>query len=167
MEFTGEATMGSVTCGGCGKQVYDKLTKCPYCHAGMSQAASLSNAAQSAVDRINSLDLSSKWKQRFILIAKAGGPEVPQLRQLAPKERRAIGFNIFAFLFGPFYYLLKGLWRQASVYFGLTVLCIFAMDAAGLEQIDRMAGGAASVIYGWRANISYYRRAVLGETFWL
>lgn len=159
--------MASVTCGGCGKQVYDKLTKCPYCHAGLSQSDSLSSEAQSAVDRINSLGLSNTWKKRFVLIAKAGGPEVPQLRQLSSKERRSIGFNVFAFLFGPFYYLLKGLWRQASVYFGLTVLGILLMDAAGLEQIDRIVAGIAAAMYSWRANISYYRRAVLGETFWL
>lgn len=159
--------MASVTCGGCGKQVYDKLTKCPYCHAGLSQSYSLSSEAQSAVDRINSLGLSNTWKKRFVLIAKAGGPEVPQLLQLSFKERRSIGFNVLAFLFGPFYYLLKGLWRQASVYFGLTVLGIFIMDAGGLEQADSIVTGVAATMYGWRANISYYRRAVLGETFWL
>jgi len=159
--------MGSTTCGGCGKQVYDKLSKCPYCRKSLSSVTSLSSAAQLEADRINSLDLSNKWKKCFVLIAKAGGPDVPQLKQLSPKERRTIGFNLLAFLFGPIYYLLKGLWRQASVYFALTVFGISVVDAVGLEQMDRMVGGMASIFYGVRANISYYRRAVLGETFWL
>uniref|UniRef100_UPI003F4FEBAF DUF2628 domain-containing protein n=1 Tax=Caballeronia sp. LjRoot34 TaxID=3342325 RepID=UPI003F4FEBAF len=45
----------------------------------------------------------------------------PQARQLSGKERRTIRSNIWAFLFGPFYYLFLGMWKKAIT---LTVLFV-------------------------------------------
>lgn len=74
-------------------------------------------------DRIDRLTVSDKWKKRFKVITKAGGPRLPDFRSLPIAERRGINFNWLAFLLGPFYFLAKGLWRQAIVYV-LLAICL-------------------------------------------
>ena len=56
----------------------------------------------------------------FILIDKAGGPKLPDIKDLTFAERLKVIFNIWAFLFGVLYYLYKKMWKRAIVYITLT-----------------------------------------------
>jgi hypothetical protein len=60
-------------------------------------------------------EVSPLWQIRFDLVEKAGGPTRPLLKQLAFGERFRLLFNIWAVLFGGFYYIAKGMWRKAIV----------------------------------------------------
>ncbi len=64
------------------------------------------------------MGLSEKWLRRFAVIDKAGRERVrwwrwPEAKQLTAKEKRLITLNLWAFVFGPFYYLYLGMWRKA------------------------------------------------------
>lgn len=118
-------------------------------------------------DAITALAVSDKWKRRFRLIEKAGGPTLPGFRALTTPERRAIQFNWIGFLLGPFYYLAKGLWRQAVVYVAMAIACALMFELLGLGKFTRVVGYGFAAVYALRANVSYYRRVVLGESRWL
>lgn len=118
-------------------------------------------------DTISGLDISEKWKATFRAIETAGGPDLPKFSELSISDRRTIRFNWLAFFLGPFYYLAKGLWRQTIVYVLLAITCVFIMDSIGLGNFSRAVGYGFAAIYAVRANISYYRRLVLGEMPWV
>ena len=116
--------------------------------------------------KINRLDISEKWKERFLAIDKAGGPQLPNFKSLSTAERRKIQSNFLAFFFWPVYLPLKGLWRQAICYFAIGILVILVMDSIGLEKFSRAVGYGIGAIAMIRTNITYYKKAVLGEPSW-
>ncbi|MGV8960861.1 MAG: DUF2628 domain-containing protein [Stenotrophomonas sp.] len=118
-------------------------------------------------DAIAALQISETWKNRFRLIEAAGGPTLPKFKQLPSGERMKIQFNILAFLLGPFYYLAKGLWRQAVLYLILAIACAVLFELLGLGKFARAVGYGFAAVYALRANVSYYKRVVLGEPPWL
>ena len=125
--------------------------------------------------RIDDLpDLPEKWRLRFEAIEKAGGDRVrwwrwPDAKRLNWRERQRIYSNFWAFLFGPFYYLYLGMWRNAIT---LTVISALLCEAVGLGcdalniPIDRVLWIVSAVIYTHCANISYYRKTVLKLNRW-
>ena len=119
---------------------------------------------------IQSLPVSESWKHKFLLLAKAGGPKLPNLKTLPFGERFKISFNILGFLFGPLYYLAKGMWRKALFYFGagllFLVLAGLALDLVGQGKVADALGYGLAAIFGVRANIDYYKKMVLGENGW-
>lgn len=118
-------------------------------------------------DPIDGLDVSDSWKRKFRLIEKAGGPTLPGLRDLRPGGRMGVGFNFLGFFFGPIYYLVKGLWRQAFVYLVCAMALAVLMEVMGLGKFARGVGYGLAAVYAMRANVGYYRKVVLGETPWL
>jgi len=122
-----------------------------------------------AVD-IDALDVSPTWKTRFRLIQEAGGPAMPGARSLSFGDRTRVMFNILAFLFGPLYYLAKGLWRKAIVFFVGGVILLTALslllEFVGLSGADRALGTSFAVLFAIRANIDYYKRIVLNDNGW-
>jgi hypothetical protein len=118
-----------------------------------------------AVD-IAQLDVSDSWKDTFRLIERAGGPDLPHLKELKFGERFSINFKVLAFFLGPFYYLAKGLWKQAVLYLLFAIVLILLLDAFGFEKVSKSVGYGVAAIYSIRANISYYRKMVLGITPW-
>lgn len=119
------------------------------------------------LDPIARLDVSASWKRKFRLIDKAGGPDLPQFRDLPFGERLGVNFNVLGFLFGPFYFLAKGLWRQAVLYFIFALALFFVFEAMGLGKFARSIGYGLAAAYALRANVSYYRKVVLGDAPWL
>lgn len=119
------------------------------------------------VDTISHLEVSETWKRKFRLIEKSGGPDLPHFRDLQFGERFSLNFNVLAFILGPFYYLAKGLWRQAILYFIFAVALVLLLEAMGLGKFSRGIGYGFGAVYALRANISYYKKVVLGETPWL
>ena len=61
------------------------------------------------------------------MLEKAGGPKLPKACELTFGDRASVVFNIFAFLFGPLYYL-AGMWRKAVVLTGLSCVVIAVAD---------------------------------------
>lgn len=115
-------------------------------------------ATPPAPDAIEALPVSATWKRRFRAIA-AGEPS---------------GFNVPALLFGPLYYLAKGMWRQA-----LAMAAINAGAIAAAYGFHWLVSGSTSHLqlgyvyllsgaaYGIKANKDYYRKVVLGNRRWL
>ena len=120
---------------------------------------------------IDSLSVSDSWKRKFKAMHKAGGPSLPNFKHLTGDERKDVShFNVLAFLFGPFYYLVKGMWRKGLT---LTVLClagVFALDfvmvLVGLGSFTRASSFAAAAVYAALANRDYYAKMVLGQNGW-
>ena len=115
---------------------------------------------------IEQLDVSDSWKNTFRLIEKAGGPDLPKFKDLSFGERFSMNFKILAFFLGPFYYLAKGLWKQAVLYLLLAIALILLLDAFGLDKVSKSVGYGFAAIYAVRANVSYYKKVVLGVTPW-
>jgi hypothetical protein len=119
---------------------------------------------------IESLPVSDKWKEKFRLLEKAGGPRQPRMKDLSSGERFKIGFNILAFLFGPFYYTAKGMWRKGLSLFGACFAALLAiglvLDLVGLGKFGNALGYGAAAVFAVRANIDYYKKMVLGDNGW-
>lgn len=110
-----------------------------------------------------------KWHEIFRLIETAGGPKMPKIKALPFGQRRKVVFNAWAFLFGPFYYLAKGMWKKGVVLFALSVAAIVIMelilDAIGMSR-SNVSRFIAPAVFGTRANIDYYKQIVLGDKGW-
>lgn len=122
--------------------------------------------------RIDALPVSDAWKRRFFAIAQAGGPRLPAFKSLPAAERRkAMAFNILAFLFGPLYYLAKGMWRRAVSYTLLALiavsLIIMGLDALGYGEFARFLSYGVAGVFAMRANLDFYKSQVLGDNGWL
>jgi hypothetical protein len=119
---------------------------------------------------IDELPVSDAWKTKFKLMEKAGGVKMPQFKALTTGERMKLGFGILPFLFGPFYYLAKGMWKKAITLFLLCLVVILlieiALEMAGLGRFGRSLTYGAGAVYAIRANIDYYKKMVLGQNGW-
>lgn len=119
---------------------------------------------------IDSLPVSISWKLKFRLLQKAGGPSQKNLKALSSGERFKISLNLLAFLFGPLYYLAKGMWKKALSLFVVCAAAIvavgFALELAGLSKVANALGYGAAAVFAVRANIDYYKKMVLGENGW-
>ena len=137
----------------------------PITRPAVAQSAPAPAPTRPTFDRIAGLDVSDGWKRKFRLIEKAGGPDLPNFRDLPFGERFGMQMNFLAFFFGPIYYLIKGLWRQAVVYTVAIVVVLMVLEAMGV-RVGRI-GAAVGALYAVRANISYYKLRVLGEAPWI
>lgn len=115
-------------------------------------------------------DVSALWRIRFDLVEKAGGPSRPLLKQLRLGERFRLLFNLWAFLFGVFYYLAKGMWRKAIA---MTLVAVCATVVVNLVFPEGDSGsvkfalnGAMAAWFSIQANVSYYKKVVLGDNGW-
>ena len=116
-------------------------------------------------------ELSPIWQKRFAIIEKAGGPGLPLLKTLSFRER-SVAFNALAFLFCPFYYFAKGMWKKALTYFVIVTILIFVIEYAiellgighALEGVTKYLG---PVIYATRANIDFYKKIKLNQDTWI
>lgn len=131
-----------------------------------TQPPQASATAQGKIDKIARLDVSDKWKERFRIIEKAGGYQLPDARMLTISESRKISSNWLAFIFWPIYLPLKGLWRQAIAYFLIGIACVLVMELVGLGKFGRVVGYGIGAVAMMRANIGYYKKVVLGEATW-
>ena len=118
-------------------------------------------------DYASRTDLPESWKRKFALIEKAGGPRLPNFSSLTLGERMQVGFNVLALLFGPIYYLIKGLWQQALAYTGIWLVAIFILNSQGASDgLLNAAGFGFAGLCAARANIGYYKKEVFGEVIW-
>lgn len=113
--------------------------------------------------------ISKRWLAKFSLIDQAGGPTRKQIRQLPKRAQRKLSFNILAFIFGPFYYLVKGMWRKAITLSAVSIVATLALNyiftSVGLDfQIPE--GLLAMGLAASRANFDYYKKVVLADKQW-
>lgn len=96
------------------------------------------------------------------------GAKLPKLWSLPAKEVAAIKLNGWAFLFGPFYYAAKGMWKTALSLLGLAIVILFGgavvLEAMGISPDLLLLVGPA--IFMGQANVSYYRRVKEGLNRW-
>lgn len=128
--------------------------------------------ASAQVDRsdIEKLTVTERWKTRFRLLEKAGGPSLHNLKALSLSERFMISMNLWGVLFGPLYYVAKGMWKKAVVFTGVGLLVIaaiaWALSLAGAVYLADSLGYGLAAVFGARANIDYYKKMVLGQDGW-
>jgi hypothetical protein len=138
----------------------------PYA-APKAQVHDIDDAARAEIE---DLPVSASWKTRFRLIEDAGGVRMARIKDLPFGDRMKVTFNLLAFLFGPFYYLAKGLWRKAITFFALGVVTLtvlsLALSAAGFDGVSRALGYGLAAVFATRANIDYYKRMVLNDNTW-
>lgn len=158
--------MSMVFCRGCGKEIHETAPTCPNCGAPQSAPKPQPPITTAPSNELESI--SDPWKRKFELIEKAGGVKMPNAKSLSFGERLKAVPNIWAFLFGPFYYLAKGMWKKAISLFGVSVLVIIILEVIcqALGVSDAIINFVAPAIFGSRANIDYYKKIKLGDNNW-
>lgn len=147
-------------CRGCGNRIHETAPACPEC--GAPQAAL-------ATTQDSSKNISSHWKERFDLIEKIGWDEgmlknYSNYKQLTFSERHKVSFNTLAALFGPLYYLVKGMWAKAILIF----LAATAVSSTLLAVEYYPSAITMGLVAGWcgsLANYDYYRLRVKNKQF--
>lgn len=150
----------------------------PFCQQCGSQASSTAHfcfncGADVAATAIALPGLSSGWRTIFAALQKGGGVELPQSIELSLAERAMVLFNPWAFLFGPFYYVTKGMGRKALALCLLAVLLVCAgrllFSALGLQSLmaSALLCFIPSALFATRANIDYFKKMVLDDEGWL
>ncbi|WP_114971115.1 DUF2628 domain-containing protein [Rhodoferax ferrireducens] len=152
-----------IYCHGCGKQIHETAPTCPQCGAPQALQVKSAQRAQAA-----STGLSDAWTRRFALIEKAGGPKLPKMKELSFAERFQLIFNIWAFLFGPFYYAANGMWKKGLTLLGVCLVAVIILaiilEAIGISP-DAAAFFAAGV-FSRRSSTDFYKKMVLGDDGW-
>ena len=127
------------------------------------------STAETPSTQIDQLAVSDTWKKRFHLIEKAGGVKLPRFKELSFRERMSVNFNVWAFLFGPIYLLIKGMWKFALAWLGVTLLVgILLAVIEMMFQINtgNAAGVGVAVGLSMLANRNYNKKMVQGQLDW-
>ena len=127
------------------------------------------STAETPSTQIDQLAVSDTWKKRFHLIEKAGGVKLPRFKELSFRERMSVNFNVWAFLFGPIYLLIKGMWKLALTWLGIALLVgILLAVIEMMFQINtgNAAGVGVAVGLSMLANRNYYKKMVQGQLDW-
>ncbi len=118
-------------------------------------------------------NLSKSWKDLFELFDKCGfngGKDPFAYKALPFWTRSRAQFNFLAFIFGPFYFLFKGMFRIAFSIFlfviGLIGLLILFDLILGTNPSGFWTSSASGVIYALSANYAYYNYRVNGYRGW-
>ena len=81
--------------------------------------------------------------------------------------RRKYSFNIWAAIFGPLYYIYKGLWKKGLL---LNSLLVIAMSVSKfflpIEIISVVSLILQFVVYGFLGSIDIFRQEQSGEVMW-
>jgi len=102
---------------------------------------------------IDELDVSDSWKKKF---KKFGG-----------EGKNKKDLNIFAFIFGPFYYFAKKMWFKGAFLLGaltllnIALIIVESVKGAPFHQVIYFFPGA--VICSLLANNDYYKHVVYKE----
>jgi hypothetical protein len=157
-----------VFCSKCGTEVAATAVFCGSCGTAitLAEAKPFQGAASSVIP---AQEVSEAWNIKFALLEKAGGPKLPKARELAFGERTKVVFNVWGFLFGPFYYLAKGMWKKAIVLLALCIAAIVILEII-LETMgvadSKITNFIAPAVFATRANIDFYKKIVLNDNGW-
>lgn len=158
--------MSMIFCQGCGKEIHETAPTCLSC--GVTQSNSKAQSSTMTAPSNDTESISDSWKVKFKLLEKAGGVKLPNVRNLSFGERMKVVFNVWGFLFGPFYYLAKGMWKKAIPLCGISFLIIVVLEALcqAMGISDRITNFVAGAIFATRANIDFYKKVKLGDNGW-
>ena len=116
--------------------------------------------------------LSPIWQTRFDFFRRYGSPgstskETRQaLRAMGFWKNYRISQNFLAFLFGPVYFAIKGMWRQALTFLLVGFGVVTTLSLLGVSGgVFRAVGFGFSFMYSITANYAYFRH-VNGERSW-
>ena len=123
--------------------------------------------------KIDELNVSPYWKKAFKAFEKAGpltGLYYENAAELERAERKLVGFNFSAFIFGVFFYFQKGMFEK-----GMMILGMGWFHGAILLIIAKIMGGGMhpgafwlpiAAIAGVFGSYDYYRHMVHGDRLW-
>lgn len=126
--------------------------------------------------------LSARWQRIFAefdfrqadklgyFASAKSQPHLSRSKKEQIKGQNVINFNVLAFIFGPFYYITKGMWKKGLYLFlltlGLNLMSLVLVSFFTDRDISKVLYIINSSIYGLTANYDYYRYYKLGETTW-
>lgn len=154
-----------VFCRGCGHSIHQTAPSCPSCGAVQNLGSSPSIGYESKTEQEQ---LSGTWQKRFALIEKAGGHKLPAIKHLSFGERWTVYVNWLAMLFGPFYYLAKGMWKRAITLTAMFIFILILLDAfISTLNITPIKTISLAWLWSWGANVHYYRKIRMNDNGWL
>lgn len=112
------------------------------------------------------------WRDKFAAIDRAGGVELPKLNLLPLTMRVRIRCNVFAMLFGVVYYICKSMLKRGialtALLMAITLLLPWLADLLNVTAnvAHNVTAAVSAIVYAWRANLDYYKLAVLGDDSW-
>lgn len=122
-------------------------------------------------------EYSAKWQTRFDFFDLHGAPSTPgfrqALKQLPFRQKLKVNMNLIAFLFGPIYLFVLGLWKKNVMLILIMVavytILIIALAIAGMEfprYLQVGLGYGFNALYGMSTNYSYYLKEEKGDNGW-
>jgi hypothetical protein len=118
------------------------------------------------------VELSPRWQERFDFFAEYGPPNAtPEskaaIRALPWTQRTALTSNFLAFLFSPFYFYVKGMWRKGTTLVGIGLaLGVVATFLPIPDMVARALGMAVPALAMTAANYAYFLHVTKGSTSW-
>jgi len=115
-----------------------------------------------------------KWQDRFAFFDQHGAPNSPGFKEALKAlpsfgERRKINFNWLAWLFGPIYFAVLGMWKKALTGLGIAIaLGVVTSFIPGhfSDVLARGVGFAMAFLFGLSANYGYYLKERRGQNGW-
>ncbi|MCV7068222.1 DUF2628 domain-containing protein [Mycolicibacterium farcinogenes] len=117
-------------------------------------------------------NLSDSWRWKFGFFDTYGLPSAsPEAkaayRNLSFMAKLRLTSNILAFLFGPLYFFVKGMWRKGLTLLGLTAVVVTVLVVAGASDlVSRAVGMGLAALAMSTANYAYYLHVVRGSQSW-
>lgn len=117
-------------------------------------------------------ELAPVWQSRFAFFDRYGLPNGTAearsaLSALPFGQRLRINANVLAFLFGPFYFFVKGMWRKGLTLLGVGFAAATVLSSIGVsDSIVRAVGFGVSAAAMLTANFAYYLQVRRGSTSW-
>lgn len=122
-------------------------------------------------------DLPEKWKNIFAIYDRYGINGIKDsigyrehLRTLTFLQKGGLVFSILGFLFGPIYFLFKGMVRIAFtlilILIGLVILGMIVDYLLGANIFTNLAVYAGAPLCAVTANYAYYNHKVRGYRGW-
>lgn len=116
----------------------------------------------------NSKKLDPKWEKRFNFFKEHGAPNTKTYKEAFKKlkfgERYSLNINLWAFIFGWIYFLIKGMWKPGLILAVLTIALGVLSESIDLPVIvSRVLSLIIMFLAGLTANYTYYRYEVLGQ----
>lgn len=116
--------------------------------------------------------LAPVWRSRFAFFDRYGLPNGTDearaaLRAMPFGQRLRLNSNILAFLFGPIYFFVKGMWRKGVTLLVAGIVVIAVLSAVGAsDSIVRAVSFGVSAAAMLTANFAYYLHVRRGSTSW-
>jgi len=116
--------------------------------------------------------VSPAWQKRFDFFNAYGLPNsTPESKAayqaLSFLDRLKLTSNILAFLFGPIYFFVKGMWRKGLTLFGIFVAVEVVLVVLNVsDTLVRAIGFGLAAMAMTTANYAYYLHVVRGSQSW-